>query len=171
MVVRRLVGSVAGHGTRQRALLSAAVDRFVAPLAGGPPSGLRRGRDVPRQDARVVLVVLVDVDRDAVDRLLAALRGVAERPRSATPVLVAHHRWWPLVRRAGLVVEQLFSEPVRQRDHLAELCRTYGTHEVLVVGPTSGTGDVVRQIAAGRSGPARPRRLARRLEAWADPPA
>lgn len=167
--MRSLVSSVAGPGTRQRILLSAAVDRFVAPLAGGPPPGLRRGMGVPRRQAAVVLVVLHDPDQVGLERLLGELAAIVERPGSATPVLVTRPVWWPFVRRAGFVVEQLFDDPVRRADSLEEMRRTYACDEVTDVWPDDDPSTALGPLARVHPPVSPVRRLLRLLEAWADP--
>ncbi len=167
MNLARIVRGLSAPGNPVRRLLAAGVGRLVVPLTGGPPPGLRRGRDVPRREAPVVLVVL-PAGPEPLDALLAGLARAVAAPGSPTPVLVLDHEGWPVVRRAGFALEQRFADPSRQGRHLDELRRTYGTDAVVQVDPA----DPAAAVAAVLGAPVRPlprlRAPLRRIEGWAD---
>lgn len=168
---------VTGPGSPLRAAAARVVDHVVVPVAGGPPPGLRRGRDLPRGDGGpVAVVVLVGEDPDVCDALLRRLRAVQTEPggETLTPVVVADPALWPRVRQAGYVVEHLPAEPDRRRHQVGELRRTYDTDTVLVVAGPAAVDALDAALLLGAVAPRRPRpgavrRLMRRLEARFDP--
>ncbi|WP_299034323.1 hypothetical protein [uncultured Pseudokineococcus sp.] len=104
----------------------------LARLAGGPPPGLRRGRDFAPADLPTVVVVVAGADEGSCAEVLDAVSRAQWASDAFTPVFVVDAPVLSPFRRAGYVVE--LAGPGGLGAAVAEARRSYAADLVVVAG-------------------------------------